>query len=420
MVPKFVPLSGEAERTFVASQVVLAPNEDTEVDLKPLLRAARKRRDLDLVSVEITNYAGPGSIIGAVYGIDEATGVNYDVPLRDSGLVRTMTGSYPWKISDDFTTVVYITNIGDQQAGFVGQINYDGGHFVIDPRKLAPGETAVFDLEKLRAWQAADNAGSRLPKTVLGGQFRWAIHGVTNGKVLLIGRAEMVSRSKHISTSYSCNDPCPPYYWGWIGPLPPIVIIHNSTSTSAWESCSYNSGYTMGPFSASADWSVDVATISATPSVDHTTTVTGEDPGEGCLIADMGTQERYSWDGQNCYDDNIADPIGDMSCTEVPVNIRKLQYQTGGAHDVQGTLYILKGATVTFSVLPDPPGATFPSSQPHWSGTSGITGDGQTKSVTFNTASTSATRLQDGDGVGWKQRDRQCNRPGVDRHSDAR
>ena len=210
VVPKFVPLSGESASPFTLSQVSLAPNETTEVDLKPLLRAARKRHDLNVVSVEVTNWVGPGSIIGSLYGINDATGVNYDIPLRDSGLVRTMTGSYPWKISDDFTTVAYITNISDQQAEFIGQINFDGGHFVIDPRKLAPGETAVFDLEKLRDDQVADNAGTRIPQGASLGQLKWAIYGVTNGKLLLIGRAEMVSRSKHISTSYSCNDPCPP------------------------------------------------------------------------------------------------------------------------------------------------------------------------------------------------------------------
>jgi hypothetical protein len=31
----------------------------------------------------------------------------------------------------------------------------------------------------------------------------------------------------------------------------------------------------------------------------------------------MGSQERYSWDGQNCYDNGFADPIGETDCTEV-------------------------------------------------------------------------------------------------------
>jgi hypothetical protein len=53
--------------------------------------------------------------------------------------------------------------------------------------------------------------------------------GVTNGKHLLVGRAEMVSRSQRISTSYSCNDPCPPFYGGSIDPFPPPVVFVNAT-----------------------------------------------------------------------------------------------------------------------------------------------------------------------------------------------
>jgi hypothetical protein len=201
----------------------------------------------------------------------------------------------------------------------------------------------------------------------------------------------MVSRSKHISTSYSCNDPCPPYLVGWLDGLDTPIILNATSNTSAWQTANYDSGYNMGPYSVPADWSVDSSAISDSPSGGHTTTVTGEEPGNGCVSGDMGSQERYAWDGQNCYDENFSEPIGDTACTEVPVNIRRLQYLTGGNHDIEGTIYVLKGTTVTFNALPDPPGATFPSNKPSWSGSSGITGTGQSKAVTFDTTSSSAT-----------------------------
>ena len=140
----------------------------------------------------------------------------------------------------------------------------------------------------------------------------------------------------------------------------------------------------------SAGWTTQESTISI-DSGGHTVTVTGEAPGDGCVDADMGSEEMYSWDGRDCIDDNFTYSVEASGCTEVVVNIRRLQYVTGGNHDIEGTLYVLKGATVTFNALPDPPGATFPSTQPHWSGSSGITGTGQTKAVTFNTTSSSAT-----------------------------
>lgn len=230
--------------------------------------------------------------------------MTYDIPLRDSGPVRTMTGSYPWKITKDYTTVVYITNISDREAGFVAQINHDGGErFVIDPRKLSPGETAVFDLAKIRDEQMTDNVQRRLPKATTIGQFKWAVHGVTDGKLLLIGRAEMVSRSERISTSYSCNDPCPPTYGGSIDPfLPPIVIV-NSATTAVWEMAYYGNGYTSGPYTAGATWTVDNSSLATcSPTSGHSISVCGDNPGSGFLTAFIRMEESYGYDGRDCYD----------------------------------------------------------------------------------------------------------------------
>jgi hypothetical protein len=348
VVPKFVPLSGIAAAPFVSSEVVLGPNQTTEVDLAPLLRAAQNRHSLDVVSVEVTNRAGPGSVIGSLYGINEQTGVNYDVPLRDSGPVRTMTGSYPWKIADDFTTVVYITNISDQQAEFIGEMNYDGGRVVIDPRKLEPGETAVFDMERVRADQIPDNAGKVVPREVSLGQFKWSVHGVTNGKLLLIGRAEMVSRSKNISTSYSCNDPCPPFIQGWLDPfLPGIIFVSHSGNASAWESAYYSNGYVSGPFEAGAGWIPDSSAVSVDPGGGHTTTATGELPlGDVCVTADMGQQESYGWDGRDCYDNYNTYAVGDMTCTQVAdVHIKQ------GSNNITATTQnVIVGQQISLSV----------------------------------------------------------------------
>src|SRR5437868_14739447 len=110
---------GIAANPVVLSEISLGPNETTEVDLTALTQAVKHRNDLDVVSVEVTNSGVAGSLIGSLYVLNQATGVDYDVPLRDSGPIRSMTGAYPWKISDDYKTVVYITNITDQEAEFV-------------------------------------------------------------------------------------------------------------------------------------------------------------------------------------------------------------------------------------------------------------------------------------------------------------
>ena len=75
--------------------VTLAAGEIKELNLQPLLTAAANRNDLDAVSVQIVNNGNAGSLIGALYSTNQTTGVFYDVPLRDSGVVRNSTGAYP-------------------------------------------------------------------------------------------------------------------------------------------------------------------------------------------------------------------------------------------------------------------------------------------------------------------------------------
>jgi hypothetical protein len=327
--PKFIALEGPAAtEPFLLTEISLSPNEVKEVDLAPLLDTVKNGSQSDVVSVQVVNSGEPGSLIGSIYGLDSKTGVNYEVPLRDSGPIRSMTGAYPWKITNDYTTIVYITNISDQQAGFVTQINYKGGKFVIDPRKLAPGETATFDLQKIRDEQMDDNVGSHIPQDASMGQFKWAVHGVTEGKVALIGRAEMVSRSQHISTSYSCSEACPPYYGGTVN-IPTFFVVTGSDTATASMTAYYGSGYSTGPYGATAAWSIDNPVASVNPSDEaSSTTVTGETPGSGYIYADMGQQDWYVYDGLECLY-NGSYPVGDGGPVDVSPQINSIQPARG-------------------------------------------------------------------------------------------
>jgi hypothetical protein len=302
--PKFIPLEGgEAAQPVHLPEVVLGPQETVEVDLDGLLLAAGGRQDMDVVSAQVINSGGPGSLIGSIYSLNDRTGVSYETPLRDSGQVRSMTGSYPWKVTNDYSTVVYITNITDQQAGFAGEINYRGGNIFIGPRTLEPGETAVFDLRKIRDEQKADKSGRRLPRAVSLGQFKWAVRGVTGGKLALIGRAEMVSRSQRVSTSYSCNDPCPPSYEGWLDPFPPgVVFVSQTGGSSAWEQMWYDWGGSVGPYAVSASWSLSASIGTLNPTSGTSTVMTGTTPGTAMFEGFIGIYQDYSWDGLNCYE----------------------------------------------------------------------------------------------------------------------
>jgi hypothetical protein len=327
--PEFIPLGGMAAGEPVKlPALALAPQQTAEVDLNPLMNVVRRRSDLDTVSVQVTNNGAPGSLIGALYSSDKTTGVNYDVPLRDSGPVRTMTGSYPWKIDDDFTTIVYLTNISDGPAGFVGEIRYDGGKYVIDPHKLAAGETAVFDLRKMIEEQKPDSSERRLPLNVLVGQFKWAIHGATGGKVILIGRAEMVSRSQRISTSYSCSDSCPPKYSGSIVPGGLTLDVESQGTMGDWETGTYSNGTTVGPYQVPGiTWSSFDPTIATVGGG----TVTALAPGYTTITSLIDQQEHYTWDQIDgfCLDDGYTYDINSNASVTAKPSISSLDPSRG-------------------------------------------------------------------------------------------
>ncbi len=79
--------------------------------------------------------------------------------------------------------------------------------------------------------------------------------------------------------------------------------------------------------------------------------------------------------------------------TVTVVKVDKLQYNdpTSGWTDVTGTLYVHKGGSIEFKAIKSPADASWPSGKPVWGGTSGASGTGETKNVTFNTISSNST-----------------------------
>lgn len=109
---------------------------------------------------------------------------------------------------------------------------------------------------------------------------------MTNGKVALIGRAEMVSASQRISTSYSCNDPCPPYYVLTVDGFDTFVGHALTDTATAWETAQFNSGFNIGPYAAYPSWYDDNSLCSYySPDFGHTSQITGASLGGGLMTA---------------------------------------------------------------------------------------------------------------------------------------
>jgi len=256
--PRLRPVSGDANNFVDLAPVILKSNEIQVVDLNPLATNTQHLPEFRTVSIEVMNTGPKGSLIGALNGTDLITGMNYDVPLRDSGGTRSSTGAYPWRLDGDFSTIVSITNVSALPTQFIVQINYAGGRYILNPQTLPAGATATFDLRKIHDEQIPDRDGHTIPRSIVGGQFRWSVFGPGTGR--LIGRAEMLSASRGISSSYSCGTSCPPTYgYGWMNPDPAQLPDGESVSVDTLQMNvdSYNNEY--GPYSSNvvSSWSGD-------------------------------------------------------------------------------------------------------------------------------------------------------------------
>jgi hypothetical protein len=205
--PQFFPMTGKGE-PFDMGSVEIKAGKRIELELKPLVEAMQSRADLEKVSVRIINDDEAGSLIGALYSVDDNTGIIQDIPLRDSGRMRNSTGAYPWRLDDDFSSVVSITNVGKLKAQFLVKIYFEGGTYTPTTQELEVGETATFDLRKIRDERIPDERGNLIPQTATVGQFNWSVlRG--NESVRLNGRSEVVSLSHGVDASFSCPVCCP-------------------------------------------------------------------------------------------------------------------------------------------------------------------------------------------------------------------
>ena len=269
--------------------------------------------------MQVLNSGAPGSLIGALYGTDKIKRLSYNVPLRDSGPIRSSTGSYPWRVDEDYTTIVNITNISDHSASFIVDIRYPTGHYFLQVKDVAANGTSTFDLRKLISEQKPDNQGNVIPLSTTGGQFHWSIFGSpTSSK--FIGRSEVVSVSNHVSSSYSCPACCPES-----GPFGQIIVpdpigVGGSetlqTTGTVYDCNNYPTNIGALPVD---EWGIDDPSIASySPDYGGSTVVQGLSAGEAFISAswptDIWTSDGWSMCFESRDDMTDSEPM-QVQCT---------------------------------------------------------------------------------------------------------
>jgi IPT/TIG domain len=298
--PRFIPAAGDPNNFIDLPSVTLNPNQIVDVDVEPLRAATLGKSEFDHVSIQVLNDGAPGSLIGALNGIDSR--LAYDVPLRDIGGMRNSTGAYPWRVDQDVSTIVSLTNTGTVSSGVLVLIRYPGGTYQVDPRPLAAGETVFYDLREIRDKQIPDRDGRTIPRSVKGGQFKWSLYSYGPGSGRIIGRAEMISESQGISSSYSCpGGNCPmEFSYAFVSPENLYLSEGDAAASSVFEVWCDAWGCT-GPFGANVnEWDNSnplVAPLIANGNVANFVAIDG---GETTFSAEIA-HDRWGWDGLNCY-----------------------------------------------------------------------------------------------------------------------
>jgi len=131
---------------------------------------------------------------------------------------------------------------------------------------LAPHETRVVDLRKLRDAQEADLKGNKIPAAATDGSANW----IRLDNVPVMGRVVVITRHGGVASNYDCcNCPCPANFTGQLEVSPSSVnLVPGGTAqlnaTAVYQSCTASLYfYSETAVSSWSSQSPSVATVSA-------------------------------------------------------------------------------------------------------------------------------------------------------------
>jgi hypothetical protein len=308
-------------------------------------------RALDGSAIKLTSSGPRGSIVANYVSHDRQNKITRSMPFKDIGDYGISTGGYPWRIDGNHDSRIFITNVGKVRAAIGATIRPENdSEYFIDTRYLEVGETAIFDIRKIRDERIPDSKGATLPKTASLGQFDWTtIFG--DGSQRLIGRNEISDNSSGLSASFSCGGICNcPYSTlsGFITPTAPFVVVNGNTNIIATgtstDSCGGGvpSNFTITPSS----WTINTPSYFNLSAGHPTSTMTGTSTGTSSFYTPfIGTY--YVWNGQTGQCLLNGNP---------PIN-------PGGTGGTIGLTCspspVVRGSNATCSVSNAPSGATF-------------------------------------------------------------
>jgi hypothetical protein len=183
-------------------QVALLPGESKQVDVS----AGSAPVGDGPIGIELPYTGRPGDLLAQWFSLDDSGSLVVEVPLRSLSPTDRATGSNPFLLTGDSTSVTYIKNTGDTVSHVLAYIQHGGGpatpggQYMIGLKEIQPGETIAIDIRKLRDGQVRDQKGHLLPQDLLTGQINWRLHDGAP----IVGRTQVMSLTQALASNRSC------------------------------------------------------------------------------------------------------------------------------------------------------------------------------------------------------------------------
>ena len=210
--------TGGNQGEIILPQVQLSPGQTEVIDIGPYVKAHGVNGEVTAAGLEFQYTGELGSVITSAFSVSRGGNQVFRVPLWDIAAQRSGTGGYPWYIEGDSSTVIYIKNVTDEIQKYRMYLKLSGGDYVFPLTTVAPHQTTMIDIRKLRDTQVPDVNGQQIPAGETRGQIQWSLTGGVDRVV--IGRSEQVDLVRGISSNYACQNCCPnSFFDGWVTPV---------------------------------------------------------------------------------------------------------------------------------------------------------------------------------------------------------
>jgi hypothetical protein len=261
---------------------------------------------LPYCSVRVKYSGAPGTVIGEVSSVEAKGDLVIDASrLANEGDDWAGAGAHPWHLDEETESVLFLTNMSEQETGIGFQVQAGGVHYHLTDLRLQPRETRAIDMRKLRDAQKPDLFGNTIPSVATDGSVLW----IRFDHVPVMGRLLVLRRQQGIASLYSCGScPCAASYFSMEVIRPTgLVNIAGNEQYDVKETRQDCNGCKFYVYSRNlSDWCSSLMGVATVNDTTQKGLVTGIDGGTSTITAVLHTTTYYYIPYQGCQSQPVT------------------------------------------------------------------------------------------------------------------